>query len=527
MTDSNIGARKNKNIRDHLFVINGIINDVKHNKDSEDIDIQIYDITKCFDKLEHVNTATDFYTAGVKDDKFITVINSNKNCEVAIKTPWGKTQSLTLNNIEMQGTVLAGLKCSVSIDSIGRESLQNTHKILYKCKNCTSVPPLSLIDDILAVASCSSKSVELCATIKAKIEGKQLTLSKQKCHHIHVGKSAKNCSNLKIAQSYLPKSDHERYLGDILSSDGKNDKNIEDRCKKGIGYVNQILSILKEICFGPYYFEQALQLRNAKFINGILCSIESMYGLTIKQVEQLEKCDRFLLRKILNCPISTPTEALHLETATMPLRFVIIGRRLLYYWNILRKPDTELVKQVLLTQQLSPVKNDWCTTIAEDLRLLDIDFTQETISSMKKGTFKKLISSKIREASNKFLLELKQKHSKSEGLTLSTEVKKYLTCSELSTTEKQVLFSLRARTFNCKANYKNQFLSLACEFCNNPDTQEHLISCFQTKRKEETIDVEYTDIFGSIQQQIKIAKIMKKIFDFRQFSSQGNQEHQP
>ena len=63
------------------------------------------------------------------------------------------------------------------------------------------------------------------------------------------------------------------------------------------------------------------------------------------------------------------------------------------------------MKQVLLTQQLSPVKNDWCTTIAEDLRLLDIDFTQETISSMKKGTFKKLISSKIREASNKFLLE--------------------------------------------------------------------------------------------------------------------------
>ena len=59
----------------------------------------------------------------------------------------------------MQGTVLAGLKCSISIDSIGKECLQNVHPVLYKYKNTTSVPPLSLIDDIIAVSSCSSDSV--------------------------------------------------------------------------------------------------------------------------------------------------------------------------------------------------------------------------------------------------------------------------------------------------------------------------------------------------------------------------------
>ena len=67
-----------------------------------------------------------FFNAGVQDDKFITILNSNKNCDVAVKTPWGqKTQRIRLNNIEMQGTVLAGLKCSVSIDLIGKEALEN------------------------------------------------------------------------------------------------------------------------------------------------------------------------------------------------------------------------------------------------------------------------------------------------------------------------------------------------------------------------------------------------------------------
>ena len=68
MSCSNIGARKKRSINDHLFVINGIINDVLHSRTSSNIDVQIYDVSKCFDKLEYVNTAADLYNAGVTDD---------------------------------------------------------------------------------------------------------------------------------------------------------------------------------------------------------------------------------------------------------------------------------------------------------------------------------------------------------------------------------------------------------------------------------------------------------------------------
>ena len=39
-----------------------------------------------------------------------------------------------LNNIEMQGTVLTGLKCAISIDSIGKEALENKHDICMTIK---------------------------------------------------------------------------------------------------------------------------------------------------------------------------------------------------------------------------------------------------------------------------------------------------------------------------------------------------------------------------------------------------------
>ena len=87
MSSSNIGARKSRNIRDHLFVINGILNEAINAPNKQPIDIQIYDVSKCFDKLDFINTANDLYNSGVKDDKFVLVANSNKSCNVSIKLP--------------------------------------------------------------------------------------------------------------------------------------------------------------------------------------------------------------------------------------------------------------------------------------------------------------------------------------------------------------------------------------------------------------------------------------------------------
>ena len=110
MSSSNIGARKKRNIKNHLFVINAILHDLKENKNAC-IDIGIYDVRKCFDKMWSSETANDIFDAGVKDDAFVLIANSNKSCQIAVKTPWGSTTPrVEFQNIEMQGGVLTPLK---------------------------------------------------------------------------------------------------------------------------------------------------------------------------------------------------------------------------------------------------------------------------------------------------------------------------------------------------------------------------------------------------------------------------------
>ena len=55
--------------------------------------------------------------------------------------------------------------------------------------------------------------------------------------------------------------DEEKFLGDVISNDGKNIKNIKTRIAKGKGIVTKILTMLEGIPFGQHYFEVGILLR--------------------------------------------------------------------------------------------------------------------------------------------------------------------------------------------------------------------------------------------------------------------------
>ena len=89
MSDSNIGGRKKRMAKDHLFVVYGIINDVVNGK-SEPIDIRVKDIEKAFDKLWLQDTLNDLCDTIPKEkhnNKISLLFELNRSTNVAIKTP--------------------------------------------------------------------------------------------------------------------------------------------------------------------------------------------------------------------------------------------------------------------------------------------------------------------------------------------------------------------------------------------------------------------------------------------------------
>ena len=60
LTDCNVGSRRNRNIRDNLFVMNAVMNASRGGSDSP-CDINVYDVKKCFDSLWLSECINDLY----------------------------------------------------------------------------------------------------------------------------------------------------------------------------------------------------------------------------------------------------------------------------------------------------------------------------------------------------------------------------------------------------------------------------------------------------------------------------------
>jgi hypothetical protein len=118
MSNSNIGALKKKIVRNHLFVVHGIINSVI-NGGAKCIDIQIYDIKQAFDALWLQDCMNDLYDSlenSGRNEKLSLLYLANCNNHVAIKTPVGQTKRTNIQEIVMQGGTWGPLKWAMSYE---------------------------------------------------------------------------------------------------------------------------------------------------------------------------------------------------------------------------------------------------------------------------------------------------------------------------------------------------------------------------------------------------------------------------
>ena len=82
----------------------------------------------------------------------------------------------------------------------------------------------------------------------------------------------------------------------------------------------------------------------------------------------------------------------------------------------------------------------------------------------------------------------------------------------MTTEQKQLLFQFRTRTYTCRTNYRKLYENdLSCQICLEEDSPEHLLACSRITAGIDITGVLISDIFGSTDKQIKIAKILKKI----------------
>ena len=167
----------------------------------------------------------------------------------------------------------------------------------------------------------------------------------------------------------LEEVENQKYLGDILTADATNTKNITQRKAKGFSIINQIKLILDNGFFGIFHFEAAVMLRQALFINSILLNSEIWYNVTELDIQHLETVDNSLLRSILECPKFTPVAAMFLELGIIPIRFILMQRRAIFLHYLLQQKENSLLSQFFHAQKVTKYKGDWIYLLESSLHI--------------------------------------------------------------------------------------------------------------------------------------------------------------
>ena len=589
MSDGQAGARKDKATRNNNFVLNACMNEAVQKKDN--LDVIILDVKQAFDSLYLADVCIDLYDSGVQDDHLNIIHKADSISQVAVNTPCGITDRRTVKDSVLQGECLGPLKCGNSIDKICKTAFEEKENVHFY-RNSVPVPPLALIDDIIAMAKCGTQSAKLNGFLNGQVNTKKLQLGVKKCHKIHVGKNQSVCPDLLIdnwklkpstqlesgskfaGTCTLPRSGSQNaetrtlpgsglttiwdlvdnledqavkkpvtsevYLGSEVSDDAKNTKNIQARIAKGTAAGNAILQILNEEIFGPYETEVFIRLRDSLMISTLLHNAETWFGVTKKEVEQLENLDLRFLRKKFELHSKIPKEMIYLELGIVPVSFLLMKKRLSFLQYILQQPEQSLIYQVLKAMIENPAKNDWIELVRKDLQDLDIKLSFEDIKNTTKEKFKVFVKEVIEEKAFEHLLALKEKHSKLKNLKYGKfKIQNYLKSdTKFSSSEINFALNIRANMLNVKGNFRTAYQNIKCRLCtvdnsieshkNLIESQGHLLTCVRLNSNSLStgMTIQYEELFS--EDKDKILEITRRIkFLFNQFQELVNSPSEP
>ena len=243
------------------------------------------------------------------------------------------------------------------------------------------------------------------------------------------------------------------------------------------------------------------------------------YGLKKSEIAELEALNKMLLRKILDTPISTPTEALQLELGVMSISTIIKARRINFLHYLVRRNEKEMIYKFFKTQWDYPVKDDWTTQVRQDLRDFEMSDNLDFIKSKSKYCFKNLVKEKAKKYELARLLEVKSTHSKMANLKYhSLEIQEYLKLDICNSTQAKTMFRFRCRMENFSENFRGIQGPQPCPLCGvHLDSQEKSFTC---QKITQVIDIasDYTEIFNT-NIPPTLFKVIEKITQLREDSS--------
>ena len=507
------GGRSNRSTRDQLFILRSIIELKIYKK--EKLLLQFMDLSKAFDKMVLKNILNNLWEAEIRGKIWRIIYKINEYANLTISTPFGTTNEFMCQEILKQGSVIASTLAALHVDNVNKyfeEENLGTYYGTIKIEN------LLFQDDIVRFEDDENKmnKANIILNIFENINKMEFHPKKTKVMEIN----SKNENEILLGENKLGYVKQMKYLGDIISYDGKYDEMIRERRNVIEGITAELVTIMAQINV-ENEISAVIQYIQAIIKPKLLANAETWNNLTTKNLELLESTLMKSIKRIMKIPFSTPSLGLLNELGILNIENEIIYKKITYMHSIITGKN-EMLKKILF-QQLQLPGPTWIENIMKIMTHLNLPTKFEELEQYSKYKIKKIVKNKIwQKQKQEFELYI-ENSKKCKKLKINTHhMKNYL--SELNPKNAKTILLSRLRMIELKNNYKNKYKNNPhCTFCSKiEETINHIIQCpklpfdVAEMTKIEPCDLDDVLYGDDCEELDKLARVVNRILEERE-----------
>ena len=227
-TQAQGGGKRGASTCDHLFLMRAMIDISK--KQKRQTFLTFYDVTKAYDNVNNDDMLNIIWEKRLRGKAWRILRNLNNDLKAIVKTKYGPTHTIEMQIGGKQGSRLTGRMFGKMMDSLS-EDLQQTNEG-FKLNDEFTIAVLLWVDDVVSCVEGTENQQMMLNRIAEFATKHKLRWGASKCKVMRIGKHHDAKQEWEFGDLKIEETDSYKYLGDLVTSDGKNTKNIDQRKSK-------------------------------------------------------------------------------------------------------------------------------------------------------------------------------------------------------------------------------------------------------------------------------------------------------
>ena len=385
------------------------------------------------------------------------------------------------------------------------------------------------VDDVMTCTLGKDNQKKVLNRVDEFAKINKLEWGEEKCQVMQVGRKVKTPETWALGPKNITNTTTYKYLGDIITNDGKNKSNIEARFNRTQGIIRQINTTAGSEIMRKIETKTILQLYETCVIPSFLNNSES-WTLSTSDENELDKLGIRILKRLFNLPEKTPSPAIIHSFGTLYITQQIDQMKFMYLHTILQRENDHWTKKMIY--HLRNLNLGWSKDIIKKLEEYNLEQNWEKIKTFTKQSWKSYVKTAVQNKNKQKLMDhcIEQTPHGDKVKTKTAYIYDKLknsayTCEPLSElissnkTETKTILLSRCGMLMCGINFKatTPAVCMECQVIDNEDHRlNHCPKWQDINFVNENVKVDFLDVFSDDNQKLSaIINCIQKVWELQ------------